>query len=109
MIIDKNHPGNFLWPEEWKLMHDFIQNHKAGFAWNNKERGTFREDFFPPIDFPIIPHTSWVECNIPILPGIYEEVCNIIRKKIESGAYEPSNSSYQSRWFLVLKKDGKLL
>jgi hypothetical protein len=23
-IIDKNHPGDFLWPEEWNLMHDFI-------------------------------------------------------------------------------------
>jgi hypothetical protein len=90
-------------------MHDFIRNHETGFAWNDKERGTFREDFFPPIDFPVIPHTPWVERNIPIPPGIYEEVCDIIRKKIESGAYEPSNSSYRSRWFLVLKKDGKSL
>jgi hypothetical protein len=23
-IVDKNHPGNFLWPEECNLMHDFI-------------------------------------------------------------------------------------
>jgi hypothetical protein len=90
-------------------MHDFIRNHETGFAWNDKERGTFREDFFPPIDFPVIPHTPWVERNIPIPPGIYEEVCDIIRKKIEAGAYEPSNSSYRSRWFLVLKKDGKSL
>jgi hypothetical protein len=23
-IIDRNHPGDCLWPEEWNLMHDFI-------------------------------------------------------------------------------------
>src|SRR6202789_2310375 len=30
-IIDKNHPGDFLWPEERLLMHDFIRNHDTGF------------------------------------------------------------------------------
>jgi hypothetical protein len=34
VIINKNHPGNFLWPEECDLMHDFIQKHKTTFAWN---------------------------------------------------------------------------
>ncbi|OBZ73903.1 hypothetical protein A0H81_06079 [Grifola frondosa] len=47
--------------------------------------------------------------QIPIPPGIFDEVCRIIRKKIEAGVYEPSNSSYRSRWFCVLKKDGKAL
>ena len=36
-------------------------------------------------------------------------MCAIIRKKIDSGVYEPSNSSYRSRWFCVVKKDGKSL
>jgi len=31
----------------------------------------------------------------------------IIKSKITAGVYEPSNSSYRSRWFCVLKKDGK--
>ena len=47
--------------------------------------------------------------NIPIPHGIYKEVCRIIQKKIEAGVYEPSNVSYQSRWFTVLKKDKKSL
>jgi hypothetical protein len=33
----------------------------------------------------------------------------MIKKKIEAGVYEPSNSSYRSRWFCVMKKDGKSL
>jgi hypothetical protein len=50
-----------------------------------------------------------VECNFPIFPGIYEDVCAIVQKKLAAGIYELSNSSYRSRWFCVLKKDGKAL
>ena len=89
-IIDKNHPGNFLWLEERNLMHDFIRNQEAGFAWSENEQGSFRPDFFPPIEFPVIPHTPWVECNIPIPPGIYPDVCDMLKKKLEAGVYEPS-------------------
>src|SRR5882757_2872657 len=74
------------------------------FAWEDSERGSFRPDFFPPINIPVIPHTPFIEKNIPIPPGIYEEVCAVIRKKLAAGVYEPPNSSYRSRWFCVLKK-----
>jgi hypothetical protein len=90
-------------------MHDFIRNHETAFVWNENEHGSFRPDFFPPIKFPVIPHTPWVEHNIPIPPGIYEEVCAMLKKKIEAGVYEPSNSSYRSQWFCITKKDGKSL
>ena len=42
-------------------------------------------------------------------PGLYPEVCRIIKSKLEAGVYELLNSSYRSRWFCVLKKDGKSL
>jgi hypothetical protein len=51
----------------------------------------------------------WVQCNILIPPGIFEEVCEMIKKKIEAGVYGPSKLSYRSRWFCVTKKDGKSL
>ncbi|ETW82378.1 hypothetical protein HETIRDRAFT_314923, partial [Heterobasidion irregulare TC 32-1] len=41
---------------------------------------------------------------MPIPPGIYDEVCRLIKTKIAAGVYEPSNSSYRSRWFTVVKK-----
>jgi hypothetical protein len=47
--------------------------------------------------------------NIPIPPGIYNQVCELIKRKIDAGVFEPSNSSYHSRWFCVVKKDGTLL
>ena len=104
--IDKVHEGEFLLPEERKLMHHFMMEQNLGFAWDDSERGRFREDFFPPIDIPVVPHKPWVLKNIPIPPGLYPKVCEIIKTKMDAGVYEPSNSSYRSRWFCVLKKDG---
>ena len=107
-IIDKMNPG-FLLPAERALLHHFMCLHQDGFAWNDSERGHFREDFFPPVEMPVVPHTPWVLRNIPIPPGIYNEVCVQLKKKIDAGVFEPSSSSYRSRWFCVVKKDGKSL
>ena len=107
--MDLVHPEGFLLPEERALLHNFISDQNLAFAWDDSERGRFRTDFFPPVDFPVVPHTPWVERNIPIPPGLYDEVCAVIRQKLEAGVYEPSNSSYRSRWFMVLKKDNKSL
>jgi Integrase zinc binding domain/RNase H-like domain found in reverse transcriptase len=107
--FDTIHHGDFLLTEERKLMHHFMMLQSYGFAWDDTERGRFREDFFPPIDIPVVPHKPWVLKNIPIPPGLYQEVCRIIKKKLEAGVYEPSNSSYRSRWFCVIKKDGRNL
>jgi len=107
-LFDENNSG-FLLPAERKLMHYLMMVHQDGFAWNDSERGHFREDFFPPVDIPVVPHTPWVLRNIPIPPGIYNEVCEVIRRKLRAGTFEASNSSYRSRWFCVVKKDGKSL
>ena len=58
---------------------------------------------------PMILHKPWIVCNLPILLGIYNNVCVVIQKKIDAGVFEPSNSSYRSCWFCVVKKDGTLL
>ena len=107
-LFDRNNAG-FLLDEERALLHYFMMLHQDAFAWNDTERGHFREDFFPPIEIPVVPHTPWVQRNIPIPPGLYDEICQIIQRKIAAGVFEPSNSSYRSRWFTVVKKDGKSL
>jgi hypothetical protein len=108
-VIDKAHPGDFLLPEECNLMHHFMCVQNMGFAWCDQERRHFHKDFFPPIEIPTIPHKPWTECNILIPPGIYEDVCRIIKSKMNAGVYKPSNSSYRSQWFCIVKKDGKSL
>ena len=84
-IVDKIHDDDFLWPEERNLLHHLMMEHQDGFAWTDAERGQFREDFFPPVEIPTIPHTPWVLRNIPIPPGIYDEVCRIIKSKLDAG------------------------
>ena len=83
-VIDRVHPGDFLLPEERVLMHHFMCLQEAGFTWTDQERGHFREDFFPPIKILTILLKPWTQCNIPIPPGIYEEVCKLIKRKPEA-------------------------
>ena len=105
--IDAAHEGDFLWDEERKLIHQLIMQQNEGFAWDDTEKGSFKTEYFPPVDIPVIEHVPWVLKNIPIPPGMHKEICDFIQKKIASGTYEPSSSSYRSRWFIVMKKDGK--
>ncbi len=58
---------------------------------------------------PTIAHKPWAVRNIPIPPGIYDHVCSLLKRKIDAGVFEPSNSSYRSPWFCVVKKDGTSL
>src|SRR6202040_58515 len=50
-------PCNFLTPNKLALMDHFMPVQNKGFAWTDTEGRHFRTDFFPPIDFPIVPHT----------------------------------------------------
>ncbi|KAG5718736.1 hypothetical protein E4T56_gene2710 [Termitomyces sp. T112] len=104
-IIDQVHGDGFLWPEEMKAVHHLMMLQNEAFAWDDSQRGRLKEEFFPPVVMPVIPHTPWVLKNIPIAPGLRDKICQMIKQKIEAGVYEPSNSSYQSQWFTALKKD----
>ena len=78
-----------------------IYSHRAihtrdAFIWESSERGHFKEEYFPPIEIPVVPHTPWVHCNIPIPPGLHKEVCRLIQDKINAGVFKPSNSLYRS-------------
>ena len=101
--------GDFLWPEEEKLAHELVKLQEQAFAWEEIEKGRFKDEYFAPILIPTIEHIPWALRNIPIPPGIYDRVINVIREKMAAGVYEPSSSSYRSRWFCVPKKDGKSL
>ena len=109
MIALQTRHSDFLLPEEMKLLHHLMSLKNEAFTWSDLEHSSFKMEYFPPVKIPVIPHTPWIEHNIPIPPGIYDKVCMIICKKIESGIYECSNSAYCSCWFCMLKKDRKVL
>lgn len=54
-IIDKLHSDDLLWPKERDLLHQFMTIQEDDFAWDDSERGHFREDFFLPAEMPIVP------------------------------------------------------
>ena len=66
------------------------------------------DDYFSLYIIHVVPYVPWAKHNIPIPPGIKDKVVTLLKEKIAAGVYEPSQSSYRSRWFCVLKKNGKL-
>lgn len=84
-----------------------MQNEKA-LAWDESEKGRFRDDYFSPVKIPVQEHVLWSRKLLPIPPGICEKVIKLIQQKIELGVYEPSYSSYRHQWFMVAKKDGNI-
>ena len=96
---------DFLWPEEEKLfMHLMVLNEKA-IAFTDAERGIMRDDYFSPYIIPVVEHVPWIYKNIPIPPGLREQVMQILRDRKAAGVYEPSQASYRSPWFCVAKKE----
>ena len=85
-----------------------MRNNEEALAFVDTERGTLKESYFSPYIMPTVPHTPWEYKNIPIPPGIRDKVIELLKEKMAAGVYEPSQSSYRSRWFCVLKKNGKL-
>ena len=92
--LDAVHPLGFLWPEERKLIYWLVAEQNEALAWDNIEWEKFKEEFFPPVEIPTVAHILWVEKLFRIPPAIYEEVCKMIKRKINAGVYEPSNLSY---------------
>src|SRR6202789_4603373 len=57
---------------------------------------------------PVVEHIPWQEKNMPIPQGYKDQVIKLLKEKIKAGVYELAQSSYRSRWFCVLKKNGEL-
>ena len=106
--LDLN-PAQWLWPKEVKLVQWMVLNHETAFAWTATKYGQLDDRYFPLVKIPTISHTPWILQNIPILPSIWDQAIQIIKDCIASGVYKPSTAAYQSRWFCMLKQDGKTL
>ena len=106
-MLNINSDG-FLSSEEEKLFQFIMVLNEHAIAFEDIERGTLKESYFSPYIIPTVPHSPWEYKNIPIPPGLLPQVLDVLKLKIDAGVYEQSQSSYRSRWFVVLKKNGKL-
>ena len=59
-VIKKAHDGDFLWPEERKLVHHLMVLQNEAFVWNDSQKGKFKEEYFPPVVMLVIAYQPWV-------------------------------------------------
>lgn len=102
------HKHEELWPEERRLLQHVIQLNERSIAFDENERGTFRNDYFTDYVIPTVQHEPWIEKNIPLPQGYKDELISLLREKIKAGVYESAHTAYRSKWFYVKKKDGGL-
>jgi len=92
----------FLWPEEEKLFKHVMKLMRMQSPLkmlNEAPEGIL----FSPYIIPTVPHSPWEYRNIPY-PWNNAESARRTKVKMEAGVYEQSQSSYRSRWFVVLKR-----
>ena len=60
----------FLWEEEENLVFEVLMKNEAVLAWDDTEKGRFREDYFDPVIILTVKHKPWALRYIPILHGL---------------------------------------
>ena len=75
----------FLWEKEEKLVFEVLMKNEEALAWEDVERGRFRDDYFYLVVIPTVEHEPWALKNIPILHGLHEEVIKFIKEKVACG------------------------
>ncbi len=98
----------FLWPEEEKLFKHVLTLNEQTLPYEEKDQGTFSQEYFSDYIMPVVVHTPWEYKNIPIPPGIWQKGIEFLKSKIEAEVYKASQSSYRSQWFCILKKSRAL-
>ncbi len=79
-----------------KLFKHVLTLNEQTLPYEEKDRGTFSQEYFSDYIMPVVAHTPWEYKNIPIPPGIRQKVIEFLKSKIEAGVYEASQSSYRS-------------
>ncbi|GLB42559.1 hypothetical protein LshimejAT787_1200080 [Lyophyllum shimeji] len=97
-------PADFLTPREIDLLAEVLRNRNQALAFEDAERGTFSDKYYPDYELPVIEHTPWVQEPIRIPKAIEETVRNMLKTQVAAKKYEPSTASYRSRLFAVSKK-----
>jgi hypothetical protein len=71
----------FLSKEEEQLFVRVMELNQKALAFEDSERGTFRDDYFSPYKIATVPHVPWEYKNIPIPPGILHKVIEVLKIK----------------------------
>ncbi|KAJ7605652.1 hypothetical protein B0H17DRAFT_968014, partial [Mycena rosella] len=72
-LLEINKDG-FLTPEEERVFERVMELNQGALAFEDIERGTFKDEYFSPYKIATVPHVPWEYKNIPIPPGILKKV-----------------------------------
>ena len=100
--------GDFLLPAEEKQFKEMLKRHGKAFTFQPEEIGCVDPKIVEPMVIFTIPHIPWNFKPIPMPRARIPQLLELLKEKIRMGILEPSNAPYSSRWFTVLKKDGRL-
>ena len=101
-------PPGWLTNEELNLLKYVIILREKAVAFLEEERGILKHEYGQPYKIPVIDHEPWQQRPIPIPNAIREDYIELVRRRIQTGLYEQSTSSYSSPVFCVAKSNGKL-
>lgn len=99
---------DFLSDDEISLLIWVLRQNEDAIAFEDSERGLFKEEFFPDYIIETVPHQPWQEKPIKVPESVKEEMTEMLRQQVASGNLEPAQSSYRSRIFVVKKPKGGL-
>ena len=99
-------PKDFLQTREIDLLVYVLRERELALAFEDSERGTFSDKYFPDYEIPVIEHTPWVQAPIRVPKAIEETVRQMLLDQKAAGKYEYSTASYRSRIFAVGKPKG---
>lgn len=101
-------PPGWLLPAERDLLLHAAALHEKAIAFDESQLGKRNLDYGPPSRIATIPHTPWQEKPFPIPTALRPAVIELIQSQLKAGLMEPSQAAYASKWFVIMKKNGKI-
>jgi hypothetical protein len=74
-------------------------------AFTDDEMGLLDPSIEPAVIVHTVPHTPWQQQNLRLPRAMQDAATAIVKEKLDSGTLEFSQGPYQSRYFLVKKKN----
>lgn len=107
-LIITNIPEKFLSSDELHLLLWVLSENENAVAFDEIERGTFKQEFFPDYIMETVEHTPWRYPAMKLPEIVKREMTQMLIQQKLAGNLEDTRGSYRSRIFAVKKHSGGL-
>lgn len=101
-------PPGWLTPDEQDLLLHAAALRERAIAFEVHQLGQRKLSYGPATIIPTVHHQPWQDKPWPLPHALRPQVTELIRDQIKQGLMEPSQAPYSSRWFVIMKKSGKI-